>query len=77
MTKDRYLAEVQHGALYVGSPETVARKIAKTVKTLGIQRFDMKYSTGPVPHGDLMDCIRLYGEKVIPMVQDMLAETLA
>ncbi|MCC6517866.1 MAG: LLM class flavin-dependent oxidoreductase [Tabrizicola sp.] len=77
VTKDRYLAEVQHGALYVGSPETVARKIAKTVKTLGIQRFDMKYSTGPVPHGDLMDCIRLYGEKVIPMVQDMLAETLA
>jgi len=72
VTKDSYLAEVQHGALYVGSPETVARKIAKTVKTLGIQRFDMKYSTGPVPHGDLMDCIRLYGEKVIPMVRDML-----
>lgn len=73
VTKDRYLAEVHHGALYVGSPETVARKIAKTVKTLGIQRFDMKYSTGPVPHGALMDCIRLYGEQVIPMVQDILA----
>jgi hypothetical protein len=41
---------------------------------LGIQRFDMKYSTGPMPHADLMTCIRLYGEKVIPMVQDMLAE---
>lgn len=77
VTKDKFLAEVQHGALYVGSPETVARKIAKTVKTLGIQRFDMKYSTGPMPHGDLMDCIRLYGEKVIPMVRDMLAEAAA
>jgi alkanesulfonate monooxygenase SsuD/methylene tetrahydromethanopterin reductase-like flavin-dependent oxidoreductase (luciferase family) len=77
VTKDRYLAEVQHGALYVGAPETVARKIAKTVKTLGIQRFDMKYSTGPVPHADLMECIRLYGEKVIPMVQDMLADRAA
>lgn len=77
VTKDRYLAEVHHGALYVGSPETVARKIAKTVKTLGIQRFDMKYSTGPVPHADLMECIRLYGEKVIPMVQDMLADKAA
>jgi probable LLM family oxidoreductase len=77
VTKDRYLNEVHHGALYVGSPETVARKIAKTVKTLGIQRFDMKYSTGPVPHGDLMECIRLYGEKVIPMVQDMLADKAA
>ncbi len=77
VTKERYLAEVQHGALYVGSPETVARKIARTVRTLGIQRFDMKYSTGPVPHADLMECIRLYGEKVIPMVQDMLAEKAA
>ena len=73
VTKDRYLNEIQHGALYVGSPETVARKIAKTVQTLGVQRFDMKYSTGPVPHADLMQCIRLYGEKVIPMVRDMLA----
>ena len=77
VTKERYLNEVHHGALYVGSPETVARKIARTVKTLGIQRFDMKYSTGPVPHGDLMECIRLYGEKVIPMVQDMLADKAA
>ena len=73
VTKDRYLNEIQHGALYVGSPETVARKIAKTVQALGVQRFDMKYSTGPVPHADLMQCIRLYGEKVIPMVRDMLA----
>jgi probable LLM family oxidoreductase len=73
VTKERYLNEVHHGALYVGSPETVARKIAKTVKTLGVQRFDMKYSTGPVPHSDLMECIRLYGEKVIPMVRDLLA----
>jgi probable LLM family oxidoreductase len=77
VTKDRYLAEVQHGALYVGAPETVARKIAMTVKTLGVQRFDMKYSTGPMPHADLMDCIRLYGAKVIPMVQDMLADKAA
>lgn len=72
VTKASYLAEVREGALYVGSPETVARKIAGTVKALGIQRFDMKYATGPVPHGQLMDCIRLYGEKVIPMVREML-----
>lgn len=73
VTKDRYLAEVTEGALYVGSPETVARKIADTVKALGLQRFDLKYTTGPVPHEQLMDCIRLYGERVIPMVREMLA----
>lgn len=73
VTKDRYLAEIEHGSLYVGSPETVARKIAAAVRALKIQRFDMKYSTGPQPHEQLMECIRLYGERVIPMVRDMLA----
>ncbi len=73
VTKDRFIAEVEQGAMYVGSPETVARKIARTVKGLGLARFDMKYSTGPMPHGQLMEGIRLYGEKVIPMVRGMLA----
>jgi probable LLM family oxidoreductase len=77
VTKERFLNEVHHGALYVGSPETVAKKIARTVRTLQVQRFDMKYSTGGIPHADLMSCIRLYGEKVIPMVQDMLAAKAA
>ena len=71
-TKDRYLDEVRHGALYVGSPETVARKIAATMRDLKIQRFDMKYATGPMPHDQLMRCLQLYGEKVIPMVRDLL-----
>lgn len=74
MVKSSYLAEIEQGSLYVGSPETVAKKIAKTVKTLGIQRFDLKYATGPVPHGQLVDCVGLYGEKVIPMVRDILAK---
>lgn len=73
VTKDRFLAEVEHGALYVGSPETVAQKIAATVRDLGLARFDLKYTTGPVPHAAQMDCIRLYGEKVIPRVRELLA----
>jgi probable LLM family oxidoreductase len=72
-TKERFLAEVEQGSLYVGSPETVARKIASTVRALRLDRFDMKYSTGPIPHAAQRDCIRLYGEKVIPMVRDLLA----
>ena len=73
-TKDRYLEEITHGSLYVGSPETVARKIANAVRDLGVQRFDMKYTTGPMPHAQLLDCIRLYGKKVIPMVHELLSE---
>jgi len=72
VTKDRFLAEVAHGAMFVGSAETVARKIVRTVRGLGLARFDMKYSTGPMPHGQLIDGIERYGRDVIPMVQDML-----
>ena len=58
-----------HGALCVGSPATVAAKIANTIKTLGLSRFDMKYSNGTLPHELLMKSIRLYGEEVIPRVK--------
>lgn len=77
VTREGFLAEVAHGALHVGSPETVARKIVRTVKGLGIARFDLKYATGPQPHGDLVECIRLYGERVVPMVREMLADRAA
>lgn len=73
VTKEHYLNEVHHGALFVGSPETVAAKIAHTIEALGIQRFDLKYSTGALPHEVLMDSIALYGTRVIPMVRDILA----
>jgi probable LLM family oxidoreductase len=65
--------EVAHGALHVGAPETVARKIAATAKALGIVRFDLKYSAGTLAHEKLMRCIELYGSKVMPLVRDMLA----
>ena len=42
------------GALCVGSPETVARKIAATVQALELSRFDMKYSNGALPHEKLL-----------------------
>lgn len=66
--------EVRSGAMYVGSPETVAQKIAATVRTLGLDRFDLKYASGPTPHDDLMTSVDLYGRKVIPRVRELLAE---
>ncbi|HWE54177.1 MAG TPA: LLM class flavin-dependent oxidoreductase [Acidimicrobiales bacterium] len=62
------------GSLYVGSPETVAAKIAQTVVTLGVDRFDLKYSSGRLPHHLLMENIELYGTRVIPLVHEMLAD---
>jgi probable LLM family oxidoreductase len=73
MGRDEFVQEADHGSLYVGSPETVARKIAATAKALGLSRFQLKYSAGPLPHEKLMRSIELYGRKVVPMVRDMLA----
>ena len=61
------------GSLYVGSPETVAQKIAATVDLLGATRFDLKYSTGTLPHETLMRSVALYGTEVAPRVRELLA----
>ena len=60
------------GALCVGSPETVASKIAKTVKQLKLSRFDVKYSAGTLPHDTLMTSIELFGTKVMPRVRELV-----
>jgi len=73
LTRADFEREIEHGSLYVGSPETVARKITATVKALGISRFDLKYSAGPLSHQKMMHSIEIYGRKVIPLVRDMLA----
>jgi len=73
MNKAEFNSEADMGSLYIGSPETVAKKIVATVKALSVSRFDMKYSAGPLPHDKLMRCIELYGSKVIPLVRNMLA----
>src|SRR5688500_15334876 len=72
-TAAEFEREIEAGSLYVGSPETVARKIAGTAGTLGVQRFDMKYSAGTLAHGVMMRGIGLYGREVIPRVRQLLA----
>jgi probable LLM family oxidoreductase len=73
MQRAEFDREIASGSLYVGSPETVARKIFSTTKALSLSRFDMKYSAGGLSHERIMRCISLYGEKVIPLVREMLA----
>jgi probable LLM family oxidoreductase len=62
------------GALCVGSPETVAAKIARTVRLLGLSRFNVKYSNGTLPHSSLMKSIELLGTRVAPRVRELLSE---
>jgi probable LLM family oxidoreductase len=75
ISRVEYEREIETGALYVGAPETVARKIAATAQALGLSRFDMKYSAGPLPHDALLRSIELYGREVIPRVRELLRLT--
>lgn len=73
-TPDNFRAEVAHGALFVGSPETVARKIVRSVRDLRLSRFDLKHDIALLPWEHRERTIELYGREVIPMVRAMLAE---
>ncbi|UOQ61717.1 LLM class flavin-dependent oxidoreductase [Leucobacter rhizosphaerae] len=72
-TRAEFEQEADAGSLYVGSPETVAQRIASTIRTLGADRFDLKYANGTMPHEQLLSSIELYGTVVIPRVRELLA----
>ncbi|MET8153240.1 LLM class flavin-dependent oxidoreductase [Actinoplanes sp. NPDC049668] len=76
LTREAFEADIAQGAWHVGSPETVARKIARTLTVLDAQRFDLKYSAGTLPHEAMMTAIRLYGTEVIPRVRELLEADL-
>jgi probable LLM family oxidoreductase len=72
-TRESFLNEIgSRGALYVGSPETVAQKIAANLTALDATRFDLKYGMGGLSHQALMTNIELYGTQVIPRVRELL-----
>jgi probable LLM family oxidoreductase len=74
-TYEQFTAEVDHGSMYVGSPETVANRVAATMKTLSLSRFDLLYAVGRIPHDQRIATIELYGREVIPRVRELLAAT--
>ena len=73
-TRERYDAELTTGALFVGSPETVAQKIARMVSVLHISRFDLKYDIGGLPVSSRAHTIELLGTEVAPRVRELLAQ---
>ena len=68
-------AEVEHGSLYIGAPETVARKMTRAIQALGVGRFDLIYSSGGALSASArLRAVELYGTRVVPLVREMLAE---
>ncbi len=74
MTRQHFLSEVKNGSMYVGSPETVAQKIAHAMRVIGAERFDLVYGFGPVRASARRHMIELYANEVIPRVRELLAE---
>ncbi len=77
LARTAYEREIEAGSLYVGSPDTVARKIARTAGLLGIARFQLKYSAGTLPHADMLRGIELYATEVAPAVRSLLTPAQA
>lgn len=73
-TPESYRHEVESGALMIGSPETVAAKIADSVRTLNLSRFDLKYALAPLPWEYGARSIELYGREVVPRVRELLGD---
>ncbi|AVH54798.1 MULTISPECIES: LLM class flavin-dependent oxidoreductase [Streptomyces] len=72
--RERYLSEVDKGALFVGSPETVARKIATMARDLHLSRFDLKYDVMNLPREARARTIELLGSEVAPRVRELLTK---
>ncbi|MEV0070733.1 MULTISPECIES: LLM class flavin-dependent oxidoreductase [unclassified Amycolatopsis] len=70
----RYLAEIDGGALFVGSPNTVARKIATVARDLRLSRFDLKYDIMNLPREARARSIELFGREVAPRVRELLTK---
>lgn len=74
MSREHFMNEVKDGSMYVGSPETVAQKIAKAMRAVDVKRFDLVYGFGPVPASQREAAVELYAKEVIPRVRELLVE---
>ena len=71
-TRAQFDAEIAHGAMFVGSPETVAQRIAQVMRALDVDRIDLHYAVGQVPAPQRRESIELLGRKVFPRVRELL-----
>jgi len=71
-TREHFDAEAQHGALFVGTPESVAQRIVESAHDLSLSRFDLKFDMPSLPWEHRQRTIELYGREVIPRVRELL-----
>ncbi|KRM59542.1 hypothetical protein C5L31_000321 [Secundilactobacillus malefermentans] len=74
MSREQFDGETKNGSFYVGTPEVVAQRIARTIDLLGLGRFDLVYGAGNQTAAQRERMIELFGTKVIPRVKEILTE---
>jgi probable LLM family oxidoreductase len=72
-TQAQFDAEVAHGSLFVGSPETVAQRLAATMSALDVERLGLHYAIGTIPAEQRRQSIELFGREVFPRIRELLA----
>ncbi|MCI4318640.1 MAG: LLM class flavin-dependent oxidoreductase [Thermoplasmata archaeon] len=79
MSRARFEAERgPDGALLVGDPPTVAKKIVRVSQDLGgITRLTFQMGVATIPHETMLRSIRLLGTEVAPVVRDRLSSSKA
>lgn len=75
MSRAEYDAEIDQGSLYVGSPDTVAAKMAAAITAVDAGRFDLVYTGGgAMPASQRLRAVELFGTQVVPRVKELLAD---
>ena len=73
-TEESFASDIGEGALYIGSPETVANKIVTNLELPGASRLDLKFGMPGLTHDQVMTTIELYGTQVIPRVRELVGD---
>ena len=60
---------LKHELVFIGSPDTVIRKIRDTAHAGLFNVFMGEFNFSDLPEADLMRSIRLFGEKVMPALR--------
>jgi len=60
----------ENNIMFVGSPETVIRKLKSASKIGLFNTFMGEFNFADLPESDLMRSVRLFGEKVIPQLRN-------
>ena len=76
MTRSRFLAQMgPTGALLIGGPEEVAKKILHHAEALGgISRLTFQMDSAELSHEKLMHSIKLIGTRVAPLVNKVVSK---